>query len=571
MKLEQYIKIEQAKALYAHFRFVLIGTAGVSTLTVAVLWNNFPKQSLLLWLVLAFILIFARRIVSRQFLTRPINQDNYQKALAFFQGWAFITGFMWGLIPLFFFDADKPIYALFIIFVYSGYVATVASSTALYLPIFIAFSFTPTLMFSGRMFVEGGDIYTSVSGMLWFYYGITVMLARNTYKVFIQSKMINYKNIALLEQVNKQKEEIEVAINAKSQFLAAASHDLRQPLHAMGLFIDILKPTKLDPEQALIVDKIDQSKQDLNGLLHGLLDISRLDAGVVENMPINCSLMTLLAKLEVEFQLDADLKNLKLNFNLDHAPIIYIDAVLLERILRNVIDNSIKYTESGSVNIGYEVKGSMLELSLEDTGIGIDENDTEKVFSEFHQLNNPERNRLKGLGLGLAIVKRLCHLTGIKLDFESTPNIGTKFTFSIPLGEATDLKHVQKTKVSKPTDCKVVLIDDERKVLDATRRLLLSWGCKVIATEDLDQAKQQIHEKGFKPDIILADFRLREGRNGLDAIDALREEFNEEIPAILITGDTAPERLQAASNANVVTMYKPVEPDALASKLHSMS
>ncbi|MEE9448196.1 MAG: HAMP domain-containing sensor histidine kinase, partial [Arenicellales bacterium] len=434
MQLDRYIKVEQTRALYERFAFVLIGTAGISILTVGVLWNNFSKRSLLLWLFVSLGLVFIRWITCKQYSSTKVTKDNYQDALTKFLIWAFISGLTWGLVPIFFFDHLNPVYALFITCVYTGYIASVASSTALYLPVFLSFSIIPTVLFAGRVFQAGGDIYTPMSVMILFYYVMTLSVAKNTYKAFLKSITLNHENLALLAEVSKQKDAAEAAINAKNQFLAAASHDLRQPLHAMGLFIDTLKPTKLDLEQTQIIEKIGQSKQALNDLLHGLLDISRLDAGVVENKPVNYSLEQLLEKLQAEFAPDAEVKGVQLTITDSVAPVVFVDPVLLERILRNVVDNAIKYTDSGSINLSAHIEDNQVILTLSDTGIGIDEANTEKVFSEFHQLNNPERDRQKGLGLGLAIVKRLCALTGVKITFNSTSGVGTCITFGIPLG-----------------------------------------------------------------------------------------------------------------------------------------
>jgi CheY-like chemotaxis protein len=206
---------------------------------------------------------------------------------------------------------------------------------------------------------------------------------------------------------------------------------------------------------------------------------------------------------------------------------------------------------------------SSIQLRIVDTGIGIDEGQLERVFDEFHQLNNPERNREKGLGLGLAIVQRLCHLANINIQLQSVVNGGTTMELLIPQGDPT---LITQPTVSPPLSfagALMVVIDDEKDILDSMQHLLKVWHCDVVCGADLNAVQQQLASLNQVPTMLICDFRLEGNNNGLDAIEALRDEYNRDIPALLITGDTGPDRIIAANEANCEVLYKPIDGDAL--------
>lgn len=379
------------------------------------------------------------------------------------------------------------------------------------------------------------------------------------------------------EQLSKVVDELRsgrLEQKAKDSFLAAASHDLRQPLHALGLFVNALENKVQVPEGSVILDKIKQSTAALNSLFNSLLDISRLDAGVVEADPEHFNIGKLLDSLHEEFAQMAAKRGL--GFKVTHDDFVaYSDPLLLGRILRNLIDNAIVHSVAGDVTLSCVQKGSHLLISVADDGPGIPLTEQQHIFSEYYQLDNPERDRSKGLGLGLSIVKRLCELLHIDIDLVSEPGNGTRFFLSVPAGEPDALVAVVEPErhAVRHFDFHgqlILVIDDERDVREGMELILLQANCTVLLAESSEAARSMIVEQDLIPNLIIADYRLREGKTGLEAVDEVREELNEEIPAFVITGDTSPDRVREVAESGMQLMHKPVVPSRLFQMLSSM-
>jgi len=245
-----------------------------------------------------------------------------------------------------------------------------------------------------------------------------------------------------------------------------------------------------------------------------------------------------------------------------------VDPALLERIVTNLVSNAINYTDQGYVEIKTAVIATgEIELSVIDTGRGIPASEHENIFSEYHQLENPERNRQKGLGLGLAIVHRLCALMSVPIKVTSSPGQGSCFTITLLRGEQPTVTRVDEALELVSQGINVVVIDDETDILEGMHKILTNWGCHAVPATSTAEALAALQDYNVEPDIIVADFRLKGEDSGLEAISAIREEYNWEIPSILVTGDTAPERLQQAAKASVKVLHKPVEPNQLKSML----
>lgn len=358
------------------------------------------------------------------------------------------------------------------------------------------------------------------------------------------------------EAAELARETAEVANRSKSRFLAAASHDLRQPLHALGLFAAALNAKALDAETRDLASQIEQSIKALDSLFSALLDVSKLDAGAVVPSLQHFSLLQLLERIEVDYLPEAQEKGLRFKVR-KTAATVHGDPILLERILRNFVSNAVRYTRRGGVLVGVRGRGDTLRIEVWDTGIGIDRAFHREVFSEFFQLANPERDREKGLGLGLAIVDRLARLLGWPIVVQSIPNRGSCFSVSVPRGQILEASSAAGDNFPALSNKSVVLIDDELSVLRATETLLAGWGCHVIAAEDLNMAFARLKQTAERPGLLLADYRLRDNQTGLQAIHAIREYYDQEIPAALVTGEMADAVIQAELNGLPI-LHKPV-------------
>lgn len=365
----------------------------------------------------------------------------------------------------------------------------------------------------------------------------------------------------MVQQLRQAKEQAEAANRAKTSFLAAASHDLRQPVQALVLFTAALRTRLKDHPAVLVVDRMKQSVDALQLLLESLLDISKLDAGVVGVNTQPVSLAAMISRLVGEYRGAAKRKGLALRSVPSHC-LVQTDPVHMERVLRNLIENAIRYTERGSILIGCRQRGDHIELQVMDTGIGIPKDQIESVFQEFHQLGNPGRDRAKGLGLGLSIVRRLLGLLGHELTVTSIPGRGSCFGIQLPrvTGVAACPAYDRATPAAEGKA--VLIIDDEATIRQGLEVLLQDWGYGVTAAADAEEAASVVAAHGI-PDVIVADYRLQGGRTGTEAVEAIHRACGHSIPAIIITGDTAPERIAEVKRSGHIIAHKPVSGESL--------
>ena len=411
-------------------------------------------------------------------------------------------------------------------------------------------------------------VWTLAPDATWYERGFSVVLtlvfittllnhAKGTFHVFEESWSIRHQRDDLNRRLRAALDSAEAANRAKTRFLASASHDLRQPIHALSLFSGSLLLRPMDTRTAAIADQIDKAVQSLASQLDALLDISRLDAGVIERSVSTVDLKEMLLQLEQEFRPLADRKGLRLCLRCPSWAVVRTDPLLFQRILRNLLSNAVKYTEKGEVSITVEGVYDSFRVTVGDTGPGIPESEQGRVFEEFYQLNNPERDRAKGLGLGLAIVRRLTELLDVKLQLESQPGSGSRFSIDVPAAKRNDPPVLEAPAIPVGTwqRIQVLVIDDEEAVRLGMKTLLEEMGFRVqvaASTEAAIDAARQV-----PPSIVLADWRLRGQDNGMRTIHALRVVWPQ-LPALLISGDTAPDRLREAHLAGISLLHKPV-------------
>jgi signal transduction histidine kinase/CheY-like chemotaxis protein len=379
-------------------------------------------------------------------------------------------------------------------------------------------------------------------------------------------------------ELRTQKLAAEAAVMARSRFLAAASHDLRQPMHALILLVEALKE-KLRPgngEPLRLTEHIDASAHAMQSLLNSLLDISRLDAGVVVARPECFAVDRIFQRLEQQYRPLAMEKGVRLRVH-PSSVTLFTDPVLLERILSNLLANAIRYTDQGRIILGVRrVQTDWALIEVWDSGRGIPKNFNEKIFEEYFQLENPERDRDKGLGLGLAIVQRLARLLGSPVEVRSSLGKGSCFRVRMVRCEQADAQdnsaspYEDMAAVRPGRSSLVAFIDDDESILEAMTAVFDQWGIDIAVGVDANQIKGDLLELGRKPDAILTDYRLREGRTGIEAITVLREAFGPDIPAVLITGDTAATTIQAITNSGLPVLYKPLQPAKLRAYINHM-
>jgi signal transduction histidine kinase/ActR/RegA family two-component response regulator len=409
--------------------------------------------------------------------------------------------------------------------------------------------------------------------------GILFMFCRVQHRTLIEGFAIRFENAELLEALKVQTAEAEAArlraeqANlAKSQFLAAASHDLRQPLYALGLFSASLQALKLDAEADDIVHRIQANIEAMEGLFEGLLDVSKLDAGVIKPQIGPLPVSGLFQRLEQYFAATAADRGLRLRF-MPCGAWVEADAMLLERIVGNLIANAIRYTGTGGILVGCRRAGAgRVRVEVWDTGIGISQADQSRIFDEFVQIGNPERDRRKGLGLGLAIAQRTAALMDARVSVRSRPGKGSVFCIDLLRGEP-DLTAVEAEPASADDlvrGLSVLVVDDEQTVREALGLLLGRWGVKADVVESGAEA-EAMFATGARYRILLADYRLRGGETGFDVVRIARAAQSPPPVCCLITGDMDPDLISDARAMDVALLHKPLRPAKLRALLNHLA
>ena len=372
-------------------------------------------------------------------------------------------------------------------------------------------------------------------------------------------------------ELQSQKERAEQANRAKTQFLAAASHDLRQPLQAMGLFVTALRLRANEAGTRQLVDRLERALEALGELLEALLDISKLDAGVVTPHVQPFALARIFERVRETFSEDAARRRLRLSIRPTRAW-CESDPVLLERIVSNLMSNALRYTQQGRVVLAARRARRALRIEVWDSGSGIPEQMHEEIFHEFVQLQNPARARDKGLGLGLAIVRRLGTLLGHEITLRSRPGRGSVFAVCVPLASASAgglSEAVVLADDGALAGVRILVIDDDPQILEAMRDFLSGVGAIAILDSAYAGARHALALRGA-PDLIVSDFRLGAEMDGIAAIGALRQEFGADIPAMILTGDVAPEVLRRVAQSGLQSANKPIRPDELAAMMRAL-
>lgn len=409
------------------------------------------------------------------------------------------------------------------------------------------------------------------------------------------SRVLTYTDISELKRrenaLDLALQEAERANAAKTRFLATASHDLRQPIHALGLFFANLADRVRNAETESLIKQIEDSIEAIDSMLNALLDISKLDAGVIRPHVGPVAVADLFKRLATEYQSHGINpfgvlleRRLFKRPETPHQPtaretgnalrirssraIVQSDPAMLERILRNLISNALRYTRNGRVLVGARRRGDKLRIEVHDTGIGIPADQLDDIFLEFHQLGNPERNRHQGLGLGLAIVKRLAALLGHQITVRSRLGRGSCFAVTLPIAR-------ESTHCALPSPAtipgrelqgrRILVLDDDSAVLEAMDGLLGRWGCVVIKAASLEEAQEKLKANAPPPELLIVDYRLRGELSGLEAVALLQKNLRRYVPTLVITGDTAPDHLREAEASGYPLLHKPVQPAKLRS------
>jgi len=540
----------------------------VSPLLIAVtLWLTCEStQELIAWVGFGLLLCAARALHHHEFknfsvYSKPAKQWEFELILL-----SMLSGFFWAASGILFIKPDNPGLSVFIIASMFAHISAAVASHASHIRIFISFCFALWIPACAFFIAMNSIFYYQIAILGSFFVLANLSFALNQSRSITQSLRLQYENAKLLNELKQQKMIAVEANRAKSRFMAAASHDLRQPLHAMNLFADGLEQRIKAPETTHILGLLKDSMNALRELFDSLLDISRFDAGIIKPQPKDFDLSLIIQKLLKEYRLHASNKGLDLRSRVT-TRWIHSDPTLTEQILRNLIWNAIKYTKTGGILVSCRKRRKNIVFEVWDTGPGILETDQKQIFEEFHQGSNPDRDRSQGIGLGLSIVQRTAKLLNLEIDMRSVYGKGSKFSIGFkPSTVQAPPSLITQQVIKKEIDfdlngVSVLVVDDEANILDALEILLKDWGCNVITCKTIQQVKDTLEE--FHPDILLTDYRLKNNETGNMVIKEVRQATGFETPCIVITGTVASRSLSRIQSRYTKLLYKPLQPKEL--------
>jgi signal transduction histidine kinase/CheY-like chemotaxis protein len=547
-------------------------TLGALILCV-VMWSVVPHAELAWWLVAILANQAWRYALVRRYRAAPERvRDPDRWGLAWTVGSA-IAGALWGSAGVLWFASGDIGHQAVLIVCLFGVIMGGINLTSVHKPTLYAFSLLALAPLIARVAWEGDGVHAFIAAVLSVVLCFILRFGHNLNDLMAHSLAMRYENIDLVAELQAQtaaadraRASAEAANRGKTQFLAAASHDLRQPLHAMGLFAAALSARSRDERVRHLVNSINSSVEALERLFSALMDISKLDAGAIAANRTAFALQPLFERLDREFGPVAGAKDLRFRV-VETRVWVESDPVLLERILANLASNAVRYTERGGVVIGARRRSSRVVLEAWDSGIGIAPEETQRIFEEFYQVGNSQARVSKGMGLGLAIIRRLATLLEHPVRVRSTQGKGSCFSVDVPrarhAGFGDSSMRMANVSHEALAGVCVAVIDDEQIVLQGMDALLGAWGARVIGASSCEAMLAALGEAECYPDLVIADYRIGQRELGTEVIARLRHELGAPIPALLISGDSAASTLDTLRRSGLDFLLKPVLPEEL--------
>lgn len=569
--LDRRLLKHQLDILASNMPGIAIGTALLALGTaVMLIQEGVPKTQVLGWLLGLLTFLAVRAGIFQRVRRHGITFDNAPRWSVAAVVSSAMAGAAWGALGLLFFDSQDPLRLAILAIVISAMMASATNSLGAYWPANLAFSVMCTSAITSQCLIDDSPSIRLLGVLGILYLAFTTSYARSIARTIRETLLLRFENQALMDGLQDAKDRAEAANLSKTRFLAAASHDLRQPIHAMNLCLPVLRrlapdSTAISATMGTVTERIQASLDSMGKLLHLLLDVSRLDAGALEPRLEPVSVGQVMQAVADQVQSQAETKGLVLRV-VDRDHWVLCDAVMLHSMLSNLVHNAVRYTDRGGVLVGTRQRGDRIWIEVWDTGRGVPPDEMPKLCEEFFQASNAHRQHspTRGFGLGLAIVRRMVQLCGGELQIRSELGQGSRFSIALPMSRAGELATslVPSTKApSRPR--KLLIVDNDAHILAAIQDLMRSWGHQVIVAKDLDEALTKAVRHADEIELALVDFHLGEQATGVDAALMLRRLLKHDLPMVLLTGDTSSEVSQRAKLAGVQVVYKPVKPDTL--------
>lgn len=556
------LRIEQAAMLKKRVGGSCLIVQFLITYTAAIMYFISGPGTATLWFASGTAMVVATFLYARLKAPNGITRENHGSYLSGHTIVSALTGMVWGAIAIYQTDFQLE-YTMFTgcLLVCSITLGGILPSSA-YRPGYVALALFAVPPFSAYLMINAPTPFGLVGFAMMVYFALAMFLSARV-EIETRDTIAARQKKALTERVIEQNRTIQKASEEKTRFLAATGHDLSQPLQSQGFFMQALRDTLDRPDQVALLDQVQDSWRAQKELLQGIVDVSRIDSGAIIAKPIMVNIGDLCEKLASEFLSD---NSAKVELVTDFEDIQSVtDPVLFSRIIRNILSNARKFVPAGGkveFSLRHVKDHAIIEIS--DNGPGIHKDNLERIFDEYVQLDAASADHAKGLGLGLAIVKRLCGLLAIRMAIDSEQGTGTRLTFTLPIKMSdrvpetacqTEIQRFEKSSL-------VVIVDDDPAVLTSMTQLLSSWNCQVISASNPKDAVQLVSRTSAVPALLIIDKQLDSDQHGLDLIEMLREEVNETVPAILMSGQMGKIAIEQAG-ADIDFLNKPVEPDEI--------
>lgn len=568
------LRASAIRTLYLQARNSAVAALVVTIYMTVTAWPFTPARIVLSWVAAQAVVQLARLALIRTFVRTAPADEQLPRWATIYTAYMAIAGLLWGLAGVLFMHPHEPVtLALTLCGLYgitSGSVPGNAYNRA-GLNAFVITIFGCVLI---HLLAANDIVYGALGIASAFYAGILMLFCRVQERTIMESFAIRFQNEELVAELRQRTAEAEQARRtaeaaslAKSQFLAAASHDLRQPLHALGLLAGSLAAVKKPHMATDVVDNIQANIGALEGLFNGLLDIARFDANAVGVDLASIASDEIFDRLDHYLRPIADDFSLDLRFRSDGS-LLYTDPLLIEQILSNLATNALRNAKRGGVLIAARRRGDRVRLEIWDQGSGIAEADRGRIFDEFVQVGNPERDRSKGMGLGLTIARRAARLLGSDVNFCSVLGKGSVFWLEQPLSDQPVARVETREAAIVPSALvpggarSVLVLDDDPAVRSACSTLLGSWGIDALCVSSTDEAEAALARRHFS--LLLIDYRLSGPINGLDFLKAqCARDVDIPVAAYLLTGDLSADLIASAGDAGISLLQKPLSPQRL--------
>ena len=568
-------RTDQVATLYAHGHLTSWSMGLGALILCAAMWNEVPFRWMASWCALIALNQLWRTALVHAYRRIQPGADAAPRWGRYWATGSAVAGSLWGAAAVVMFPQAPAHQALLIVCLFGAALGGL-NLTAVYKPSFYGFVLPALVPLIVRVALAGDSVHWLIAGVTSVVLAFVIGFGHQLNDVLTRSLVIRYENVDLIDELKHEtrsaldaRASAEAANRAKSQLLAAASHDLRQPLHALGLYVAALSARAREAEWRPLVEHVETAATALELQFAQLIDLSRLDAGMLSPERKVVPLASLFAKIRAEFVAQAAERNLTFDV-VDTRLVVVTDPSLLERIVGNLVANAIRYTNRGGVLVGARRRGERVAIDVVDTGVGIAREDRARVFEEFFQVRSERTTSPahRGMGLGLAIVRRFAALLGHTIELESEPGFGSRFRVLLPrvIGREVRANRTRSNVTAAPARSNVrpfdgqlvAVVDDDPATVDAMCTLFETWGAKVVGGATPDALLAGIGDLARYPDLIVADLRLARDRCGIDAVRCLRHELGFAVPAIIVSGDTGTHAARDVRDAGLTLLPKPV-------------